>query len=239
MSPSSTFRTLTTKRAAILSNQLLKTMRTSLLLLTFSMLFNQSCTADDFHIAAPSSWSNNPVTPLNYEERIKNAAVEYQFYGQIARIGFYDIAYPRDASEYLAVNGFGVVLVTALSQTQVELPPKRVYIQLADSFIELKLLSGSYSQSDTKNLISKVLGSNRWDGLYLLPIYAKLHGQELLIDFAKNRDGFGLGKFQNESDDGLNALPVKKPTSENPSEDALQTLIKREYPGFLFDTHMP
>jgi hypothetical protein len=199
----------------------------------FIGLSSSGVCAQDLHLVAPDSWSQQSLAPQGLEQRIQQAAVTYQGYGQIPRVAFFDIAFPADTDEYLALDGYAVLLVAAQSQSIEELPPRRVYVRLRQKTIELQLLASASCKTAPNSVLSKVFGPYRWEGLYLFPVFARLKGDELVMDFATNRTGFVLGRFEPASAETLAKLPVQLPSSAVPAYEPLQKIIVREFPGFV------
>ena len=201
-----------------------------------TVLFLNPVAAEDIHFIGPNKLTQESISPAGMSNRIEQTANEYKLFAPIPRVGLIDTAFPANSNEYKALNGFTVMLVSVLSQTSEELPPKRVYVKIGKGIIELKLLSSAFIEVDPTLLTANVFGKNRWDGLYLFPLYFKRDAQELLIDFAKNRNGFVLSKFSAEDVHELGQLPVDKPTSKEPNPEALRGIITREFPGFIGKT---
>jgi hypothetical protein len=189
--------------------------------------------AQEMHLIGPNSVQQHPVSPQVIEDRIASAAIQYQAYRPIPRIALFDIAFPANAEEYRSLSGYGVVVVSAVTQAVDELPPSRVFVRVGERDVELKLLSSIRSDIATNDTTSKVFGVHHWDGLYLFPVYLRVQGQTLVMDFAKNRNGFVLGNFNVPATEVLAGLPVAPPISDGPPEAALMDFVVREYPGFL------
>ncbi len=190
--------------------------------------------AQDLHIVTTLPDSAKPLSPAELTKKIQDAASEYQAYAPIPRVGFYDIAYPASKDEARALNGLAVLLVTGFSQQVGELPFRRVYAVLKGKEIELKSLgSVSSSMAVQDDVVAKTFGRNRSDGLYLLPIYLANRHAFLTADFAKDRDGFKLGEFEGVPTGELKKWSTPPVEGTKPSEEALRSIISREYPGFL------
>jgi hypothetical protein len=197
------------------------------------LLIASPAISQDIHIIGPNTWSKQPLQPSAMNNRIDRAATELEQYAPVPRIGLFDIAYPADEDEYKALNGFAVMLVTALSQKADELPPKRVFVKIGDAISELTLISSVFSKTEPTQLTAKVFGENRWDGLFLFPVYLERDAQELLIDFAKNREGFVLSKFKSQNPEALKKYYLIKPNAGKTNSDALLKIVSREFPGFI------
>ena len=57
-----------------------------------------------------------PLTKDGLQQRLSAFAEQYKAVGSIARMINHDLAFPRNASEYRIMNGFGIMWVTAHSQ---------------------------------------------------------------------------------------------------------------------------
>src|SRR5256886_14812020 len=98
-------------------------MRLLVALVFTALLVSSSARAQDvIHLVGPGSKTNTPAAPDILARRIAAAARQYQQYAPIPRVAFFDIAYPADTGEYSGMAGYGLLLVTAISQTGTELP---------------------------------------------------------------------------------------------------------------------
>lgn len=186
------------------------------------------------HRVSTGDWKSQPVAPATLDARIKEAADEYLKHAPVLRYAHYDVALPANQDEYDQMAGFGVIVISVLSQDPAELPPKHFVAVVGSEDVVLNLIFGARTPvTDPK--VAHVFGVNRWDGLYELPVQLLRQHAELHIDFAKNRDGFVLGRFS-ETDDALldtTGLKVSAPLRSAAPEEARMRMIEREYPGFL------
>jgi hypothetical protein len=185
--------------------------------------------AETSHLVAPGYTDNLPLTEPKAWEKITQAADEYQMYAPIPRVGFSDITLPASVTEYQELDGYGLLVVTVLSQKEKEVPVKRTYFRDEAQVIELEKLYQQISRvSDEYSNVIKVFGKYRADTLYAFPLYCRVLKGELVIDFMENRDGFVVTKFPSEMDD----MPVMPPSSKILPITAINKLIKREVPLF-------
>lgn len=198
-----------------------------------ALLIANPTLGQEMHLVGPSWHSMQPVSPATMNSRIERAATEYRQYAPIPRVGLYDIAYPANATEYNLMDGYAVMLVTVLSQRADELPPKRVFLKVRSKTVELRLISSVFFDGDPGKAVAEVFGRNRWDGLYLLPAYLRREAQGIMMDFARNRDGFQIGRFPEQDPEEVKDVPVTKPAVGRPNADALARLVAREFPGFI------
>ena len=179
-------------------------------------------------------WKNEAATPARMSQRIEEAAVKLAAHAPVPRIVLYDIGYPNGAPEYTALDGNAVILFTALSQDREELPLQKVYAVSEGKEIELKLLKVVLAElpaTDTASI--KTFGRYRADALYLLPMSLRVKNCDLLVDFQKNRLAFKVATLGTPLTDDLNKLVQIKSSGAGPSQSALETFIKREYPTFF------
>lgn len=186
------------------------------------------------HAEEPAKWRNQPVTPARMSERIEAAAVQYATHAPIPRIALFDIGYPSSEQEYAALDGNAVILFTAISQTRDELPLQRVYVSADGKEVELKLLKVVLAELPASDSVSsKTFGRFRADALYLLPMSLRNKTADLLIDFQTNRKAFKVTSLGEPLPANLSWMTRAKSSGASPSQTALQTFIKREYPSFL------
>ena len=186
------------------------------------------------HVVAEGGWRNEPVTPESMNQRLEEAAVQYAAHAPIPRIVLFDIGFPINEQEYAALDGNAVILFTAVSQTREELPLQRVYVLSEGKEVELKLVRVVLAELKTTNTQSaKTFGRFRADALYLLPISLRAKNVDLLVDFQVNRSGFKLATLGPPLPDHLNRLISVKTSGAGPSQSALETFIKREYPTLV------
>jgi hypothetical protein len=115
-----------------------------------------------------------------------------------------------------------------------ELPPGRIYGVYEDVEYPLSEIHSSLTTSTNDTLVSAVFGPNRWDGLYLFPVYLTRDRAEVLLDFAIRRNGFVLGRFRSEDLSRLGyEFSNERPPVSKPSSTAVIELVRREFPGFL------
>ena len=199
-------------------------------MLTF--IFANFAYAQETRTTVSNSKESVSLSALN--ARINEAAENYKEYAPIPRGVFFDIGYPKDKKEFDELNGYGLMLVTAISQNQSELPLKRVYVIADGKEIELKPFKTFSSKISGDSQTTKTFGSNRSDVLYLFPIYLRLQKAAVLVDFAKNRDKMKIVEFDENDVPASNKwMPNRRPDEKVSIDTALERFTKREYPMFL------
>ncbi len=96
------------------------------LALILSMLVSSSYADDTIHLVRPGNALYQKLSTSVLQSRLVAAARQYQQYGQVARIAFFDLAYPATEDENQEMKGFGILWITALSQDPKELPIRNV-----------------------------------------------------------------------------------------------------------------
>jgi hypothetical protein len=184
-------------------------------------------------IVNPTIWHSNPVDNERMNNRIAEAAEQYKANAPIPRVALYDIGYPHSATEFSQLNGYGILLISSLSQTASELPLKRVYVSTNGERYDLKLLKEvRMKQVSPESQVAKTLGLYRVDALYLFPVFLRFQPADILIDFASNRDGMRIAAFDGTTPPNLSVLPKTKPVEGKLVDDEIKRFIKREYPGY-------
>ena len=185
-------------------------------------------------VTTPEGWKKQTVDNAYMNKRVADAAEQYKEYAPIPRIAFYDIGYPKDGAEFTKMNGYAILLVSALSQNNEELPIKRTYVSSGGKEIELKKLKEIKIKSgEATSQTVKTFGEYRTDTLYLFPIYLRFRSGQLMTDYAKNRVGMKLADFDGSKPPNLQNLPATVPAERKLSDDVLLRFLKREYPGYL------
>jgi hypothetical protein len=177
-------------------------------------------------------WRKTPATPELMAPRLKEAADKYQANAPIPRIVMFDIGYPKDIEEYEALDAHAVLLLTVLTQSQNEIPLKRVYVQVDGRELELVAVKQILSSQNSDDVITRTFGRFRMDALYLLPMQLRIADSDLLVDFAQNRTAMKVATFGTPLPDELQTLPSRLPKGTL-VEKALESFVKREYPSFF------
>jgi hypothetical protein len=115
----------------------------SLILLCMESTIAQNSVVEKNNSATSSNnpvWRQMPATPEEINKKIEKAALQAKDEGSISFSVYYNIAYPEDSSEYEALNGHAILMVTAISHNQEDLPLKSVCVQQDTERNELKLI---------------------------------------------------------------------------------------------------
>src|SRR6266700_612138 len=123
------------------------------------------------HLETALPWSNGAVTNAAMDSRIHDGAARYRLYAPVPRYALYDMAYPKDSAEAAAMNGYAILVVTALVQDSTELPLAKVYVSDARGDLGLTLVNSTASRvSPAESDVRATFGQFRWDGIFLFPL---------------------------------------------------------------------
>lgn len=173
------------------------------------------------------------LTPAEFEDRVTQSIRRAPPPStSTPRFALLDIAVPVSVEEYDALDGYGVLLVSALSHDATELPLARAYARLGDrEFVLTPLHATPVRRVDG--------GWQRADRFYLFPIFLQSEGAELLLDFARGREGMTIARFQGQSSRHLRSLPTRRPLHVHPPDAALARFFSLSLPGFPMPPRAP
>jgi hypothetical protein len=182
--------------------------------------------------AGLASEAQAQVSPADMDKRIENQAAKLQDGARAARAAFVDFAWPADAVEYRALAKYVLVLLTVVSQDPEELPVKRVYVDAGGKAIELRRIGGERA-SITDSNVASALGTHREDSFWLAPAGAMARKGHLRLDFAANREGFGVYELPGNPPDFVTRDRYPNPPrGAKPDLKVVRAILEREYPGF-------
>lgn len=166
-----------------------------------------------------------PVPPSTIEDRLQRGVREYVGH-VVNRISEYDVAFPRDSTEFLQMAGNAILLVVAVTTDSADVPLSAVYAVQGAQRTPLTPIS-VHTYVVPPGTYGTVLGRNRTDTFYLLPVAMWAPGANLTADFP-TRTGFEMGTVSGP--DGMQYPPV--PAHAAVQRAALAAFLAREYPGF-------
>ena len=182
--------------------------------------------------------SYEPLSVRKMQQRLIATAEKFKEFGPLARVSHHDIAYPKDAEEYDAMEGSGILWVTSHSQIREELPLQNMRI-LIDGVGDLTTKAIRVIQTIEKDeLVSSVLGQYRADAVYKVPFFKEVAGTALVADYAVNRAEFLLGHFDSSFPDYLGPLRSIHDEFKYPTSVVFTAMLRREFPIFhsIFET---
>jgi hypothetical protein len=180
--------------------------------------------------------STGAVTPDDMSKRLELTAESVKKLNPSGapRAAQFDFAWAQDEDEYKALGKYTVVLVSAVSRDEKELPLKRVYIR--DKWNKetvLEKISSERRDVPKDSLAHSMLGAYREDSFYLAPAGLMKGEGEVVADFAVNRMGFRLYNLPGTPPDFVEADRHATPAKNaKPDPKALKALLEREYSGF-------
>lgn len=180
--------------------------------------------------------STGAVTPDDISKRLEQTAesVKKMNPSGAPRAAQFDFAWAESEEEYKALGKYVVVLVSAVSRDEKELPLKRVYIRDRwNKEILLEKISSERRDVPKDSLAYSMLGTHREDSFYLAPAGLMKGEGEVVADFAANRTGFRLYSLPGTPPDFVEADRHATPAKNaKPDPKALKAILEREYSGF-------
>jgi hypothetical protein len=146
-----------------------------------------------------------------------------------------------EAAEFAALGRYSVMLLTIHSQKSEELPLRRMYIHADGRDTPMHKVSSWRSDVDSKLVAQKVFGPYRETGFYLLPTGMLVQPGEVYVEFALDGVVVNVFRLPSASAPAIEKrLPnLKDPPKPRPDLKALQSIIKRKFPGFPVPTSLP
>jgi len=199
--------------------------------IAFAALSSAARAQAPLHLESDAGWSHGSVSNAALDARLAAAAVQYRSYAPVPRIAFFDLAYPKDSTEAAAMNGYAVLVVTAVVQDSTELPLPHVYVRSVSGDHELPLIARVASWLPaTDTIVRATFGRFRLDASYLLPLTARASQGDLLVDFAIHRQGFRLIHFAGDVPEPVRRLRFTGTSAEQPAPSTVWVMVRREYP---------
>jgi hypothetical protein len=182
----------------------------------------------------PTKWHDSKVNNQFINDRWAQLAEQYKSSLPVSKVAIFDIGYPRSADEFEKLDGYGVVLVSALSETRDQLPIARVFVTLNGSDINLvEMHSFLTTGAGISDVVTHGSGGYRMDVIYAFPVWLRFQPVELKVEFAKDKEPMTLAKFTSAMSDTVKALPNRKPKGTSYPSGPLEQYMRREYPGYF------
>jgi hypothetical protein len=150
---------------------------------------------DLLHLVVYEGLDRGPASQAVTTERIRSAAEEHKKYAPVPRFATWDMAFAKDAEEFVQLDGYGIVIVSSLNQDPREHPIVQLYFQVRNGGRAPLQRIGAIEVGTEDPLIKRVFGTHRVDYYYLLPHNVTQQPGELLVDWSRNRKAFVLAKF--------------------------------------------
>jgi hypothetical protein len=180
-----------------------------------------------------TKWHASRVDNDYMNRQVDSLAEQYKEY-VIPKTGIFDIGYPKDAAEYEKLDGYGLFLLTSVSQTKDELPVKRLYVVKDNKQIDLVMLKMYLSEnSDTTSQTFKTFGRYRMDSIYAFPVYLRYAPAEIYVEWANDTKPMRVARFDGTLTTFLKGLPGTQPKGRSYPATALDVFMRREYPGYF------
>jgi hypothetical protein len=181
-------------------------------------------------VVAPGDAGTSPVTDEVVLGRIDDAARGVPKNGVAPRIALAALAYPRTQREFVAMGGFGLLLVTALSHDPAELPIAKVVSEMRGEAVELPLVASRVGQPPNAKIPS-VFGKARFDGIYLFPVFITRLNTKIVVYLGGGRFPVHVMNFPAPpEEDGMPSELDLDFEPREPSVDAMLKLLEEELP---------
>jgi hypothetical protein len=181
-----------------------------------------------------TTWHSDRVSNDYINKRIDALAEQYKQYAPIPKTGVFDIGYPKNAGEYATLDGYGLFLLAAVSHTRNELPVKRLYVSVDGKEIDLFQLKSYFTESkDSSTQTFKTFGAYRQDAIYAFPVYLRYKTADVYLQWSTDRKPMRVASFDGTTSPFLKTLPGTPPKGKTYPAKALDSYMKREYPGYF------
>jgi hypothetical protein len=181
----------------------------------------------------PAASAADPMTQRLEDEARKMAKVNKDMamkdVGQ--RTIAFDYVYPTVPTEYVALGGNGLLLISAVVRDPDELPFKHVYLRTGGKDVELMRISGRLSTVAPTSPLASTIGTNRDDEFFLLPGALAGRDVELIVDLKPNMRRYGVGRLSLALPNSLKVAVQGQPGP--PDQAALKAVLAREYPNLV------
>jgi len=164
-----------------------------------------------------------------WNERLSRLPRKYRKL-EIERYAECDLAFPYDLHELKRLNNCAIIIISGVTRDFSEIPFKRVYIRNRYGETNFKLLRGYKVTVDDEQVSSKI-GKYRMDHVYLAPMYLLSEEGEIVIDWGRNRNDFGLTNIEGKIPKVFEKQkPFRKPGKSYKIQwDFLEQFLKREF----------
>lgn len=181
-------------------------------------------------VTGPLHGTSTPTTDEVVLQRLESTLKEIPIGAQVPRIAIGDVAYPSTPEEFTALGGFALLLVTACSHGDGELPLERVVVRTGDKTAELPIVT-LQKKALPPGALAQAFGARRVDAVYLLPVFATRVNSTVIVRFRGVSHSMDLLRFPAPaSEDRLpQGLPLDNEITD-PLQAALDALIRRELP---------
>jgi len=195
------------------------------------LLFNSRTSAQDIkHSLSEGTASNGPMSQSDLETRLEGDARNYAKIGDVARFVESDMAFPKDANEYVKFGGYSVLLVVAISHEPDELPLRLVYFRSGGHDMPLHRVYRVSGETPEASATRAVFGRYRDYAFFLVPVGQAIGEHDLMCDFASHRSGFVVANAPEDPPEYLTP-ELYGHTEAAPSKARLRDFIKREWPN--------
>jgi hypothetical protein len=175
--------------------------------------------------------THQPTTEATLLGRMDQTVREIPAGAFVRRMAFSDVTYPRSQEELKAMGGFALLLVTALTHEESELPVSRVTVRIGDQTAELVPVTARRSELGPGRR-ADALGKFRYDGVYLMPVFVTRAPAEVVAYLGKGTIPLTLLRFPAaRAEDDYPASLDFDWDPYDPQMEALRRLLDEEIPA--------
>jgi len=189
----------------------------------------------------PGPIEKEPAGLSKLQGRIREAETQVQEMIQSGRLAdcprlvLHDWAAASNQAEHEAISEGALIMLLAVSKDAAELPLQLAYVDRGETKPMRLVQIAHLPEAELRRLkLSGVLGSHVWAGLYWLPAMRRLEGK-VRVDFAKNREDFGVGLNLPPDPKMFEGLVDKLQAFPGLPGAAVKAMAEREFPGFVFE----
>ncbi|HTH50919.1 MAG TPA: hypothetical protein VL501_03240 [Pyrinomonadaceae bacterium] len=206
-------------------------MRTARFIATFVVMLSAATLAVGQN---STRWHNTKVNNQLINDRWAGLAEQYGKYLPLKKAAIFDIGYPRSAAEFENLDGYALLLVSALSQTKEELPVSRVYVTVDGKDIDLvQVHSVLTTGAGLNDAVTRGFGAYRMDAIYAFPVWLRFETSELRLQYATDKEPVSMSKFTSSVSPLVAGLPRRKPKGKSYPAGPVEQFMRREYPGYF------
>ena len=179
------------------------------------------------------NWIDTPPAGDALTKRLEDEAAhmaKYDFADHLHTVAF-EYIYPNARDEYEALDGAGLILVSAVAKDPKELPIKQVVLRFGLRDVVLEPIASRQSTISPTSTLAKDIGVNREDAFFLLPSELRSKMATLVIVFALPGRQFEAGRLS----PGLPDTPkgLAKSAKGPPDAATFAAVLAREYPNLV------
>jgi hypothetical protein len=122
-------------------------------------------------VVSDTGETHQPTTEAVVAGRLESMRADIPAKASVPRVALSDITYPRTQAELKAMGGFALLLVTAVTHDEGELPVDHAEVRIGDKTANLVQVTSRRTQVPA-GALNDLFGRYRQDVVYLIPVFA-------------------------------------------------------------------